>query len=161
MLPRIARVALAVVLLGALTLSSLAGPPIASARSHGPDVSIKVAGPARLKGGQAATYRIKATNVGNKTATNVSVSGGVPDAFNPISTTCPKGWRLDGGACVGKLGVGKSATIVFRVKVCCLFSDMDRNAWVVGAYSSPDFVDPTPADDWVSKPVRLTGPLMV
>lgn len=137
----------------ALTLTSAAG----VAAQSGPDLSIKITGPSHLRTGATGVYDLQLTNVGSETATGIAFSGGVGDQFNPVSLECPAGWYLDGAECAGTLGAGASVTMIFTVKVCCLFKGEVRRASVMAMYFSSAFVDPTPADDWVSKPVYITG----
>jgi hypothetical protein len=140
------------------TLSMTSAGGVTAHHKSGPDLKITISGPSHIRTGTTRTYELHLKNVGGQTATGIAFSASVGDQFNGYPLKCPKGWHLDGSECAGSLRAHASLTFLFKVHVCCLFQGEERHASIMAMYFSSDFVDPTPADDWVAKPVYITGP---
>jgi uncharacterized repeat protein (TIGR01451 family) len=121
------------------------------------DLAVKViSSPKTAKACQTFKATFSVTNRGPDPATHLYVNTWLPDQLGLVS--------LDGAP--EALAVGQTVTFSARIKVVAFVPGETRQAWV-GAYAMSDpypdvSIDPNSDNDWVSKPLKLTGkPVMV
>lgn len=151
---RMARIGIAAMLAMAMLATTA---PMVGAQG-GPDISVQLSTPTRLKTTQILVSTITVTNVGSETATGLSISGSVGDQFNPIAMECLDNGSMSSYFCEpNDLAPGHSVTAKFTAYVCCYGKGESPNSPVTAGVSM-GWTDPTPNDDWVQNIVHLYGP---
>ena len=133
----------ATVLLVLATLVS--GSASSVAAESGPDVAASITSDGLVgKYGEKMTFVVTATNLGDAAATDVTISGWVPDWFNYFSHTCGNGTASDWGpSCdVGVLEPGKSATLTLVVAVAVPPIKGDKHVFELGWTTASNDVNP-------------------
>ncbi len=121
------------------------------------DLGVKVvSSPQNAKACQSFKATFTVTNHGPDPATHLYVTTWLPDQLGLVS--------LEGAP--ESLAVGQTVKFSARIKVVAFVPGETRQAWV-GAYAMSDpypniSVDPNSTNDWISKPLKLTGkPAMI
>ena len=99
-------------------------------------------GPTNAKAGQVITYRIKITNAGTVTATNVAMRDLLPGGMALAAK--PAGVRLVKGVVtftVGDLAPGASRTILLKVRIDRTASGLRNNVAIASATNAPPVRD--------------------
>jgi uncharacterized repeat protein (TIGR01451 family) len=103
------------------------------AAQTGPDMAITITGPRTVRIGKNITYTITATNVGDETATGVTLEAWAPDWFNPVSVECFGATPLDISACSYppvQSGATVTMTATLQAGVPFTFEHPFELAWV-------------------------------
>ncbi len=121
------------------------------------DLAVKVlSSPHNARACQTFKATFSVTNRGPDPVSHLYVTTWLPDQLGLVS--------LDGAP--ESLAVGQTVKFSARIKVVAFVPGETRQAWV-GVYAMSDpypniSIDPNAANDWVSKPLKLTGkPVMV
>jgi hypothetical protein len=122
---RLIRAGIAASLFLALAFSSAPG----AFATGGFDLTLSLSGPTRIKSTGTYTYTITVQNLGPETATNLHVSGGGGDWFNPVSVQCPGSSNV-AGCDLADLAPGATVTATYTLNVCCLVRHEMRHAWL-------------------------------
>ena len=133
MLRRLSRIGIAGSLVVALALTT--APSVFA--TGGFDLTVSLSGPTRIKSTSDYTYKITVTNLGPETATDLHVSGGGGDWFNPVSVQCPGGTNV-AGCDLADLAPGATVTATYTLNVCCLVRHETRHAWLEAAVGPSD-----------------------
>jgi uncharacterized repeat protein (TIGR01451 family) len=116
------------------------------------DLAIKlIHAPKRAKACQVVKATFKITNLGPDPATGVYFQTAIPDQFGDIA--------LIGAP--DTLAVGQTVKVTAVLKVVAFVPGESRSAWI-GAFVASDpypniSIDPNPANNEVSQPVRMVG----
>ena len=122
---RLTRIGIAGSLLVALAWTSV--PSVLA--TGGFDLTLSLTGPTRIKSTGDSAYTITVKNLGPETATDLHISGGGGDWFNPVSVECPGSTNV-AGCDPADLAPGATVTATYTLNVCCLVREENRHAWL-------------------------------
>jgi len=156
---RATRITLASMILVGLSLTS--APAVAAQEPKSADLALSMTGPTRIKSTDDFAYTITVTNLGPGPATDLHISGGGGDWFNPVSLRChDNGSSSTAGCDPNDLAAGSSVTATYTVNVCCLVRNEDRHAWLdarVGDRFGVEMNDPNLDNNYASLDAFIIG----